>query len=276
MQEINKDSQINENPTEEKCLDTKNIDDIYIVHKIYLGVLLRTFSFDNHFLIDLASNSHKTLAPTNEYSQSIIRILKVNNIITPYIALENDSEKLKNKCLSGQIYNICIHDSNVSKKELLSNLMFPNKASSDLKDGDILIHFLIEIQYYEAIEFMMFTIEKFKLYTFDVDERFEILFFHILIYYSLSQLFNFIYMTIRNIAAYKNKEVGKYIPMANFIYKGISDTYEKAKLNKWTIINFNRPRELPQTELSKIISNDMLVIGESSFYEVITTELLWK
>lgn len=261
---------LNENQDEKNFLGNGYIDELYIIHKVYIGALLRICPLKDQFLIDLNTNSIHSLAPTEEYSNFIIDLLINKNFISPY----QTPSRSKQVYIFEDLHNICINSIENNQNELLKKLMFPEKVSPMSDDGNILIHYLNELQSYEAIEYMILTIEEFNLYTFEVDERFEILFSRILIYYSESQLFNFIYTAVRNLTAYKSKNPNKYIPMANFIYKGISNRYEKAKLNKWTITDFNRPNKLPQSEVSKIVTDYMLGIGETYFYQPITWELL--
>ena len=236
---------------------SKTLSNMHIVHKAYLGAFLRTQPLTKHFLIDLDSDALQPLAPTEAYRTVIIRSLFDNNLIEPAQKLQNDDSHL---------YALCIAGTGEKKKEILMELMYPQADSQTAADKTILHHLLTHIQYHEAIEYMRYTLEAFHLSTFDADERFKIFFTRILEDYSLAELFNTIYHSIKELAVHTMKNPDASVQVSHFIYKGISDRYEKAKFNNLALDSFHRPAKLPQTELSKIVSNDMLCLGDSAFY----------
>lgn len=226
---------------------------INIKERLYLGALLRTHLHHDCLLIDLNNNSAQSYAPTAEYRDNILIELLEKNIIAPYRINKNESAEILEKYMQGELYDICISDIDRNKRELIEELMYPDNSSLSYLYRDI--HILQEeIQINEAIEYMMLIIKKFDFYTFDIQEKYRILFSQILKQYSLGQLFNFIYTAIRNQAAYSKKECHQgYIPIANYIYKSISNRYEKAQDKDWNITSYNRIYEAEETELSKLI-----------------------
>ena len=220
--------------------------------RLFLGALLRVHLHHDCLLIDLRNNNAQKYAPTQEYRDKILADLLEKNIIVPYKIGKNESMAILEKYVEGELYDICISDIDKNKRELVAELMYPDNKNLSYRYEDIII-LQEEIQIYEAIEYMMLIIKKFDFYPFDVEEKYRILFSQILKRYSLGQLFNFIYTAIRNQAAYSKKECHHgYIPIANYIYKSISNRYDRARDKNWNITLYNRIYEAEETELSKL------------------------
>lgn len=226
---------------------------VNIKERLYLGALLRAHLHYDCLLIDLRSNSAQSYAPTEEYRNKILEDLLEKNIIAAYRINENENSEILEKYVQGELYDICISDIDKNKREIVEELMYPDNRSLPYLYRDIYT-LQEEVQINEAIEYMMLIIKKFDFYTFDVQEKYCILFSQILKRYSLGQLFNFIYTAIRNQAAYSKRVCRQgYIPIANYIYKSISDRYNKAQDKDWNIVSYNRICEAEETELSKLI-----------------------
>ncbi len=246
-----------------RYLGAPSLSSLSIQERVYLGALLRThLSFEN-FLVDLGSSSAQVLAPTLEYRDLILNTLLSRNIIAPH-KLEGSNG------FHGTLYDVCIFDRVKNKEEMIANLMYPQKIPPE--EEVITLHLLADIQQYEATEYMLLTIKQFNLCLLEVEQKFGILFSRILIDFSTGQLFNFIYVAVRNLAAHKNKN--KYVSVANYIYKSIADRYKKSLTSDWKITNFNRPYGAQRTELSKITNDRLLRIGDLTFYQKLSLELL--
>ena len=225
-----------------------------IKERLYLGALLRTHLFHDVLLIDLNNNNVQNYAPTAEYRGKILIELLDKSIIVPYKIRKNESSEILEKYVQGELYDICISDIDKDKREFVMELMYPdNNTISYLYQDIFMLH--DEIQVNEAIEYMVLIIQKFDFYTFNVEEKYRILFTQILKQYSLGQLFNFIYTAIRNQAAYSKQRCHQgYIPIANYVYKSISNRYDKALSLDWNITSYNRIYGAEETELSKLIN----------------------
>ncbi len=236
-----------------------------VKEKAYLGAVLKAGLDRKYLLIDLSHGVPDELAPMHEYRELIVAELLERKIITTYIPSRNIDDKVARDLLGKTLYDICISDADKNKEELIIQLMYPEKVSSNFKNDAMSL--LKEIQIYEAVEYMMRTLQHFNLPIFEFEQRYELLFQQILNEYSQGQLFNFIYTAIRNQAAYSKIGKKEYVPISNYIYKSISGRFEKARMDNWKIINFNRVGR--QTELSVLVSNRLLGLGESSFYQLV-------
>jgi len=226
-----------------------------IKERLYLGALSRVHLFHDVLLIDMNNNNSQNYAPTAEYRDKIFIELLDKHIIIPYKIRKNESSEILKKYVQGELYDICISDIEKDKRELVTELMYPVNSNLSYLNQDML-RLQEEIQVNEAVEYMMLIIQKFDFYTFNAEEKYRILFSQILKGYSLGQLFNFIYTAIRNQAAYSKQRCQQgYIPIANYVYKSISNRYDRAKNLGWNITSYNRIYEAEETELSKLINS---------------------
>lgn len=244
------------------------LESLSIKSKAYLGALLRTNLHKGYLLLDLRENPSHIFAPTEEYRNKIIVELLEHKILVPYKPTKNAEHNLLKYYSHGTLYDICVADSEKNKLEIITFLMYPDQILSSKENEAYEV--LYEIQIYEAIEYMMITLNQFNLYPFEIEQKYILLFTQILNNYSESQLFNFIYTAIRNLAADHNKSSNKYRKSSNYLYKSISNRYEKAIQHNWNITNFRRSWNGQQSEISKLVTNYVLKIGDLGFYEVLS------
>ncbi len=241
------------------------LESLSIKSKAYLGALLRTNLHKEYLLVDLGENPSHIFAPTEEYRNKIIAELLEHKVLIPYKPVKNTDYNLLESYSHGMLYDMCVADSEKNKLEIISSLMYPGQVAAN-KEYEA-YELLYEIQIYEAIEYMMITLNQFSLYPFEIEQKYILLFTQILNDYSESQLFNFIYTAIRNFAASSYKSSSKYRESSSYIYKSISSRYEKAMQHNWDITNFRRSWYSQQSEISKLASNYILKLGDLGFYE---------
>ena len=235
-------------------------EDLSIRERVYLGALLRCIPLTQNYLFVLDKTQTNNLAPTMPYSNIILETLISRGII-----FEVSTSSLSSK-FAVNIKNISID------KKILFDLMYPKQ----MEDVDIeLFEIIRDIQTYESIEYFSHTLERFNLPNFlqdQIQNKFFLLFRRMLMSgYSTAQLLNFIYSAIRNTAANNNCSV-QNMELLSEIYRCLSNRYNVALADSWTIKNYNRAYQQEVSELFKLISNDLLGIGETLFYEAYNLE----
>lgn len=246
-----------ENPIVKNC-NGVILEEVSLRHKIFLGAFLRvanpskncTISIDNY------PNTNE-FAPSVPYKNNIIKELLENELL-----IEINKSKFEIHYLLN-IQNIC------KGKKHIYNLMYPEKKAVISKE---LFNIIREIQIHEAIAYFaaigrnQFSIDGIN--QSDIEKKFYYLFMKMLnSNYSTSQLFNFIYSALRNYAA-KNNCTSIELPYIEAIYENISRFFNKAKDENWQIKCFNRAFLIKPSELFKIVSQDILDIGEELFTKV--------
>lgn len=234
-----------------------SMDTLSIKDKAYLGALLHASVLKEEDIIDLSHGIPQELAPTKTYRENIVENILKKGTIVMFVSKEE-----RYPAYQKLLYEL--HFKDIDKA--LEELMYPKYVQGSERTEALML--LREVQLYEAIEYMLLILQKFNLPKFRIEQRYHLLFLQILKTYSLGQLFNFIYTAIRNQAAYRQVNLGTYVPMGNYIYKKIKDRYEKATLEDWKIMNFDRVWGWQQSELSKLVCNRLLNLDESAFHEV--------
>ncbi len=242
-----------------------SLDMLSLREKAYLGALLRTSLHHDHLLLDLQSISFHNTAPTYRYTRMIVDTLLERNIITPYRLDDHEDKLILNRYIHGSLYDICISDDTLDKRQMIVSLMYPDETDQKDQAAEL----FREVNSYDAVNYLMKKVQQFNLKRFDPGERYIALFSYILQSYSLGQLLNFIYLTIKNQAAYTARNRYGLISLENEIFNQISKRFEKARSENWKVTNYNRSWEGEQSALSRLVSHNLLGVGERAFYQVI-------
>ena len=251
----NKDTHILDN---DKSIDA-NI--LTLKEKAYLGALLRITPISKNCTFTLQSLELHSFAPSSRYSKKIIDSLLESGIIFEIFFSMRGIEFALN------IQNIC------GDNNLLLDLMYPqNLASVTADEQENLLKLIREIQIYEAIEyFLHLAHDTFSLTNItqeDIEHHFYRLFNIILDSgYSTSQLFYFIYSSLRNFAANNNCMLSDKKAYSS-IYSNMLNLYNKAYQEKWDIQRYNRSYGTESSELFKLVAFNLLDVGDDLFYEV--------
>jgi len=238
-----------------------DVNTLTLKEKAYLGALLRNSLPSKNCTVTLHSLKLHSFAPSMEYSQKIIDLLLKNGIIFEmYFSTKGVDFALN-------IKNICTDD------KLLLDLMYPQHLSSMIADEQKdLLELIREIQIYEAIEyFLRLAHDTFSLTNItqgDIEYHFYRLFNIILDSgYATSQLFYFIYSSLRNFAANNNCSLSDKQAYSS-IYSNMLNLRNKAYQEKWNIQKYNRLYGTKPSELFKLVAFNFLNVGNDLFYEV--------
>ncbi len=85
--------------------------------------------------------------------------------------------------------------------------------------------------------------------------------------HSVSQFFGLIYRATNNTLRFRAERGVKRKHAANAVIGNAPNFAERALVNNWNITKYNRPRECPQSALSKFLYDRVLKIGEAGFHE---------
>lgn len=231
------------------------IGELSLKERVYLGALLRAVPLNKNTFLTLGRRHRTNFAPTVPYASDIIETLMEKGVL---FKVSYDEISIK---LAVNIRGLHTDTS------ILIALMYPEKIETVTEE---LLEIIRDIQAYESIEYFAVTTPKFNLPSFtqvNIEERFFLLFKQMLNNgYSTAQLFNFIYTAIRNTAAKYNCSP-ENIGVLNQIYIALSNRYDRAVNEDWSIKNYNRLYSQKISEIFMLVSNDLLGIREALFYE---------
>jgi len=251
----NKDTHMLDN---DKSID---INTLTLKEKAYLGALLRIAPPSRNCTFRLHNVELQSFAPSARYSKKIINSLLASGIIFEMFFSTKGIDFALN------IQNICNDD------KLLLDLMYPKNLSSITTDEqEELLELIKEIQIYEAIEYFshlaLNTFSLTNITQLDIEQHFYRLFTIIIDSgYSTSQLFYFIYSSLRNFAANNNCMVSDK-KVYSSIYSNMLNLWNKANQEKWDIKKYNRIYGTRPSKLFKLVAFSLLTIGDDLFYEV--------
>ena len=237
-----------------------DIHTLSLKEKAYLGALLRVAPPSRNCTFRLHNIEFQSFAPSSRYSKKIIDLLLESGIIFEMFFGTKGIDFALN------IQNICSDD------KLLLDLMYPKNLSSITADEQKeLLELIREIQVYEAIDYFSHSVHNtFSLTNItqvDIEHHFY-RFFNIVLDsgYATSQLFYFIYSSLRNFAANNNCMVSDK-KVYSSIYSNMLNLWNRANQEKWDIQKYNRIYGTKSSELFKLVASSLLNIGDDLFYE---------
>ena len=237
-----------------------DINTFSLKERAYLGAILRFTPPSKNCIFTLHNLARHSFAPSVRYSKKIIDSLLESGAIFEISFTRSSIDFVLN------IQSIC------SDSNLLLDLMYPQKMLN-MTDGEKeeLSELIREIQIYEAVEyFSRLAYDKFSIANItqaDIEHHFYKIFNIILDgRYSTSQLFYFVYSALRNFAANNNCMLSDKNAYAS-IYNNMLNLYNKANQEKWDIQKYNRTYGTKPSELFKLVSSNLLNIGDDLFYE---------
>lgn len=238
-----------------------DINTLSLKEKAYIGALLRVAPPSKNCGFTLTRQSLYSFAQSMLYSKKIITSLLDSGSIFEVSSTEKSIDLILN------IKYIC------SDNNLLLDLMYPqNLYNITPSEQEVLLELIREIQIYEATEYFSYlAYNKFSLTNItqtDIEHYYHRLFNIILDSgYSTSQLFYFIYSSLRNFAA-KNNCMVLDEKAYNSIYSNMLNLHNKACQEKWNIQKFNRLYSTKISELFNLVASNLLDIGDDLFYKV--------
>lgn len=235
--------------------------------KVYLGALCRALCKENLFEIKPYVGSNAVLAPTNDLCAQIYRELSRNQIIavspnSPVEAFDVDADDFPN---TYYIYKVTYYLNLLfpaDKQDLFSEILNPTYYSADHEDEAVNLWRKIAVA--ECLEYLDYQLRKVGFDFTPGDKtykRFEIL----LDDFSVSQIYGIIWKAVADASKlYLEKGITKK-HAANSVIGACERYAERAKMNGWTLTEYSRIRDLPQSALSSFFFNRVLGIGDMGF-----------
>lgn len=245
-----------------------NFSEIPFEQKVFLGALCRALCRENLYEINPYTESEVVLTPTDELRAQMYNVLYENGIITvspvsPVEAFVIDHEEFPNRFYTYKvIYNLNLRFP-PNKKELFTEIFDPNYYSSSANKDDAL-ELWRRIAVGECIEYLIYQLDSVG-FEFSPGEKTKKTFEILLNDFSVSQIYGIIWKSVADVSRlYLEKGISKR-HAANSVIGACERLGERAKMNGWTLTEYNRIKDLPQSELSSFFFNKVLKIGEMGF-----------
>lgn len=240
--------------------------DLSFEQKVYLGALCRTLCKENLFEIKPYTGSNVILAPYDLWIQ-IYKELANNQIISvspmsPLEAFDIDAEDFPNTYFINKVtYYLNLLFPN-DKQDLFSEILNPTYYSAEYEDEAVSLWRKIAVS--ECLEYLDYQLRKVGFEFTPGDKTYKT--FEILLDdFSVSQIYGIIWKAVADSSKlYLERGISKK-HAANSVIGACERYAERAKMNGWTLTEYSRIRDLPQSALSSFFFNRVLGIGDMGF-----------
>lgn len=241
--------------------------DLSFEQKVYLGALCRALCKENLFEIKSYSGSNRVLAPTNELCSQLYKSLSHDEIIavsptSPLEAFVVDDEDFPDRYY---IYKVTYYLNLIfppNKQDLFTEILDPSYYSAEYEDEALDLWRKIAVS--ECLEYLDYQLRKIGFDFVPGDKTYKM--FEILLNdFSVSQIYGIIWKAVADASKlYLESNISKK-HAANSVIGACERYAERAKMNGWTLTEYSRIRDLPQSELSSFFFNRVLGIGDMGF-----------
>lgn len=235
--------------------------------KVFLGALCRALCKENLYEIKPYNGSNAVLAPTKDLRLQIYKELSHNAIIavsptSPVEAFDLEDENFPN---SYYIFDVTYYLNLVfppDKQELFTEILNPTYYSPEYEEEALCMWRKIAVA--ECIEYLEYQLKRVGFEFTPGDKTYKT--FDILLNdFSVSQIYGIIWKAVADASKlYLEKGLTRK-HAANSVIGACERYAERAKMNGWTLTEYSRIRDLPQSALSSFFFNRVLDIGDIGF-----------
>lgn len=254
------------------------INELNLQDKLYLAGMLNCLASESLLTMLPYIRRGENITPFENKDEEIIRSLfqkgyiKVdayNSDVDEFIFLDND----KSKCSLKKVFYQLNLKSEVGSKELYMKLRHPD-LEEFLANKNETLKIWRELAIDECLAYLNYQFERFNFPNFDAGEKTIDTFSNLLSNYSTGQIFYYIYMCVRNAAAYHQQKGITMRRAQNSVITNINRYAARAMDENWTIKNYDIPYNMTTGTLSDIFYNEILGIRSKGRKEIPSIELL--
>ena len=255
-----------------------NFTELSFEQKAFLGALCRALLKEDLSEIKPYIGSNTILAPTDKLCREIYETLIQSGVITvspssPLTAFGPANGNFPNVYDVLQVtYRLNLAD-DTNKGELFDEILNPTYYCVSYEDEALKLWKKIAVS--ECLEYLELQLKKVG-FPFNPGEKTYKMFDILLDDFSVSQIYGIIWRAVADASKlYLERERGMTRKHAANTVIGTCERYAaRAKANGWTLNEYNRPLELPQSELSSFYYNRVLGIGDKGFKKPPTAQTL--
>lgn len=261
---------------EDKKIDFNSLT---FIEKVYLGAFLREGISEDYNYIKPISDFINPLAPTTEFQSEIIHHLVDKNIILIHPSTDSefieiiDEDKGEFRYYPYEVkWYLNIKKENTNKVPLIESIINPKKIESENIEDAFLLWKKIALN--ETLEYFTHSINNILGIKYNVGDKTINVFKDLLNDYSVSQIYGIIYKSTNNALRFQAERGVSRKHSANTIIGNAQSYGERAKVNKWELIKYNRIKECPESALSKFFFERIIKIGYNGFNEIPKKEMI--
>lgn len=266
-----------------KFIDSTRVDPIDI-SELTLKEAIYLLSFIRHSANEMLTgfnamgmNQIEQLMPQSNSNVEIIRTLYFSKLIalsddTSQHVFSFEEDKLTSISLVNSIWKLEFREGdslgNLLKRleVLLSDSEYIEAVSDDLYE------LIVEISLMECLAYLEYNLSEHNL-PFKPGEKTKNVFLQAIKTLSVAQIYTFIWRACKDAAAYYMRGGISKQQAANAVVGNIQRQHERAIANSWTIGEFKRNYNLPQSVLSQVVFNFILRTDDGGFNQKVSSLL---
>lgn len=255
-----------------------NPDSITLEDAVYLLSFYRLCaSEDFSFAKPITSVFHTRLSPEQNFDYEILRQLYQENIIKAHPNSPIDAFKGENAetfYLDKVFWILPVSVNTETSRDLYTNLeeIFRTGSFPD-HWHDKQLDLWKKIALHECLEYLTNSLAEHNL-ALNPGEKTVTVIFNLLEDYSVAQIFNMIWRSAKDAAAFLVRKGVSKQHASNTVVGAMQRYGETAKIEKWDVKPYRRPHNCPQSMVSQVLFDAVLKIGERGFNITPSQEVL--
>ncbi|CAB1209901.1 hypothetical protein [Acinetobacter bouvetii] len=253
-------------------------DNLSFKEKICLSTILRCCLSEDGKYIKPIKSSLEPVTPQQELTTQIIRHLTASGILIPSAnsdinAFIFDESNEPNSYYTYEVSYLLNVESNDKYSLLIERLLYLEIDISEYEEDFVSIW--KDLAFYEVLNYFLNQMNEVG-YEPTIGEITKATFSKLLENFSVGQIFNIIFRAVANSTrAYQSGEYTKKHAM-NMVVASCRNQGERALAEKWDLKPYNRIKQLPESELSRLLFTSILKKPNHGFYNAPTLENLKK
>ena len=257
------------------------VEDLEFHHAVYLLALIRhSANEDMTHITPVSGNQSDNFSPSPNYSVEIIQKLYRDGLIAiaPSEAYIDQFDENEDGGLSFNILNVpfyilfepklhpSLNDFRLALEEKILSLDYLET------EFDSIIQLMNHIALEECLAYLYATLEEHG-FSFNAGEKTIAALNKALEYYSVAQVYNFIWQAVKDASAFYLRKRTSKVHAVNTIVSSIEKKIERAQANNWDIKAFQRNFKIQQSLISRTLFNTMLATDDGGFHKKLSTLL---
>ncbi|WP_076459629.1 hypothetical protein [Limosilactobacillus caccae] len=254
-------------------IDKVKYEDLSSSSKIFLSALLHAGLNEEANKISGETIIENKLSPTNEFDEIILEHLLSKNIIlidpmSPIDAFSADN--FPNEYYYFKVNYLV----NVEMgSEGMGYLEYPDRTNIIQHHKEECLGMWRQIALYECLEYLVEQMNEAR-FNFNPQDKTRLVINHLIEEYSIGQIWNLIYGSVNNAAAWYQKSNVTKKHAANSVITTLNNRGDRAKAENWKLKSYRRSYNNKLSQLSMVFFDSILQIGNEGFEKIPSIDLI--
>lgn len=253
-------------------IDKVNYEELTASSKIFLAAFLDAGLNDEATKVSGKRILENKLSPTDEFTQLILDRLLADHIIL--VDPESPVEAFPEDNFPNAYYTYKVNYLiNVElKSNGLGSLEYPDRKDI-VKHKEECLGVWKQIALYECLEYLIGQMQEAR-FEFNPKEKTKLVINHLIEEYSIGQIWNLIYGSVNNAAAWYQKSNVSKRHAANSAITTLNNRGDRAKAEGWNLRSYHRNYDNKLSQISMVFFDSILQIGREGYEKTPSIDLI--